>query len=157
LRRDPLYSQFLDGLGQETVNMIRRRTLKGIDVNGKRFKKLDPEFAKIKGTTKRKLSSSGDPTKGMLGAIAFKKLGFKVVIYVKKVMGVSGYGHPYNRYIVAEVHNFGMISGRRSKGRFRMARSYFFGLNSKERQKLKGMAFENFRRFIETFRVKFWI
>lgn len=146
-------SRFMDGLAKEAITMIKKRTMKGISVEGKSFKGLSPTYSEKKGSKRRDLSTGRDPEKGMLGAISSieyrKGPAFKIIIYVKKVLEKWGYGPPNNKYIIAEVHNYGMISGRKRKGRFKMPRAYFFGLNRKERETLKRYQFHNFMRFME--------
>ena len=98
-------SKVFNNVGKQGVSMIRERTLKGIDVEGNPFSKLEPKYGNKKGTSRRTLSSTGDPKKGLLGAITFKRGNKKVAIYVLQ---------RYPEHIKAEVHNFGMISGRKA-------------------------------------------
>lgn len=140
-------SPFLKGVGKKGVDIIRYRTLEGIGVDGKEFPLIKNDaHAKKKGTRKRNLSSSGNPNKGMLGAIWFRVLGFKVVIYVKKIG---------REWIKAEVHNAGMISGRRNS-RFQMPRAFFFGFNDRELKDLEQLVRENFLRFLKKYNKYFW-
>jgi hypothetical protein len=131
--------------------MIQKRTISGIDVNGNLFPPYDADYARKKGTARRNLSSTGNPKQGMLGAVSYKVGIFKVVIYVVRDMLTSGYYAPNNQYIKAEVHNYGMISGRRNS-RFLMPRSEWFGLMRSQVEKLYHMTHENFMAFIQKFK-----
>ena len=141
-------SRWMSGMGEEAIRIIKRRTVKGIGVDGKPFKDLSDQYAEKKETRKRTLSSTGNSDQGMLGAISqleFRKgPAFKIIIYIKKKLNRWGYGRKNNKYIIAEVHNYGMISGRKRKGRFKMPRSWFFGLSRKEREHLRSMMLKMF-------------
>ena len=139
-------SKILRGLGSEAVDMIRTRTIRGVDIYEHPFKPVSKEFQKKKGTSKRNLSSTGNPKKGMLGAIRKRIANFKIIIYVDS---------KERKNIISEVHHAGMISGRK-RGRFRMPRSAFFGLTGKEKNKLWYKAYRNFMQFINKYNRKFW-
>lgn len=128
-------------VGQAAVHIIRKRTLQGIGYDGKRFPPLEKKWAIKRGTDVRRLSSTGDPGKGMLAAVTYRVGDRKVVIYVKQ---------EYPEYIKAEVHNSGMISGRKS-GRFKMPRAPWFGLREREYHIMYRFVQKHFIQFVDNY------
>jgi phage gpG-like protein len=108
-------SPFFAIIEKEAATIIIRRTESGRDINGKPFKK------KKDGSTTNLVK-----TRQMLNAVRTQRKGFVIIIDVREVN---------RRHIVAEVHNYGMISGRRS-GRFKMPKREWFGLSAKDFQGL---------------------
>ena len=50
---------------------------------------------------------------------------------------------------------FGMISGRKRTGRFKMPRAWFFGLNQQEVDHLRFIQYCNFQRFMKKYKSLF--
>ena len=99
------------GIAEKAIKIIQDRTRSGKDVDGRKFKK------KADGTSTN-LVKSGK----MIGALKYKFSGNAIIIYVDNID---------RRHIVAEVHQYGMISGRRG-ARFKQISREWFGLNQEE-------------------------
>jgi phage gpG-like protein len=102
-------------IAEKAIKMIQERTMAGKDIHSRRFaKKKDGSPATLYKTGK------------MLGALRYKFSGATIIIYVE---GVD------RREIVAEVHQYGMISGRRG-ARFKQVAREWFGLTKSQQQVL---------------------
>lgn len=108
--------------GKKAIEIVRKRTTAGKDVNGRRFKKYTKAYAKKKGTTFVDLELTGK----MLNAISLQAWAKKCRVFIK------GTGELIKKAIV---HNNGGRSGRGTG--FEMPKREFMGAKKEEAQIIK--------------------
>ena len=108
--------------GKKAVEVIRKRTTAGKDVNGKKFQKYTKKYAKRKGTSFVDLELKGD----MLNRIAFKAFVRKCRIFINST------GELLKKAIV---HNNGGRSGRGTG--FAMPKREFMGVEKERDEVIK--------------------
>lgn len=155
-------SEFLKGIGDKAVSMIRKRTLQGKDVHGRPFKKYSKKYQARMKKSVVNLSTGNNELEGALGQIAHKPGPFRVVIYVKTDLYKSMYGKKNNAKIILEVNNYGLPTGRSKHSkrifipkRHRAVKREFWGLTEYEVRVLKKESWDNLVAFCSSYKVSF--
>ena len=107
-------------LGDNAIDTIQKRTIKGKDKGNRKFKAYAPGYIKIKGSSNVNLTKTGK----MLKAISKQVWAKKCRIYIKGTKRKE----KINNFNLAIVHNFGTR---------KMPKREFMGLTKSEIKKLK--------------------
>lgn len=119
LRKELLRDQFYEYVARHVIDRIVKRTYSGVDAKGNA---APPK----KDGSIRRLYKTGK----LLRSPKYRIKGKTIIIYIPK--GKLG--------IIAEVHNYGMLSGDSSKNRgFRMPRMYWFDLSRGDKISVRKM------------------